>query len=133
MQYPTPQFIEAEGKIIYFLTFRQFFWLVGGGATCIPLFLILPKLVFAFVGLAVMLAAGAMAFVRVNNASILHLLMNYIGFSIGKKTYTWKKKESAYPFKIQKRQELTALPETPTLRVQESKLREVQKRVDTRK
>ena len=35
-QYPIPQFIEAESKIRFLISFRQFFYLVGAGVACFP-------------------------------------------------------------------------------------------------
>ena len=46
-QYPVPQFIEQEGKIAFFLSFRQFFYLAGAGAICFILYYTLPPFIFA--------------------------------------------------------------------------------------
>ena len=48
-QYPIPQFIEQESKIASFISFRQFFYLVGAGVICFFLYFLLPLLsVFMF-------------------------------------------------------------------------------------
>jgi len=98
-QYPIPQFIEAEGKIISFLTFHQFFWLVGGLAVCILFYYILPFFLFVFLSLLVVLFIVLVAFVKVDNMSVMTLFLNYIMFSTKSKDYVWKKKQSSYPFK----------------------------------
>ena len=91
-QYPIPQFIEEEGKIVFFLTFRQFFLLVGGGAVCFLLFLTMPFWVFAVGSVFIMAFALIIAFVKINGASIVRVVLNYLGFVTGAKNYTWKKK-----------------------------------------
>lgn len=136
MQYATPQFIEQESKIIFFLTFRQFFWLVGAGGLCILWYYILP---FFFFALASLLTAGlvaVIAFVKVNNMSALQLFFSFLNFNMGTKNYTWKKKEVAYPFKVQKKpepeatkNELVAAPKTTG----PSKLNDIRKLIDTRR
>lgn len=133
-QYPVPQFIESEGKIIYFLTFRQFFLLVGGVGASIAYFYLLPF--WAFVPLAVITlgSVSLIAFVKINNQSIIKVLLNYIGFSFGAKNYVWKKKETAYPFiQTQKtapaKDELGAAP----LKVHESKLKDIKRSIETKR
>lgn len=93
MQYSIPQFIEEEGKIIFFLTFRQFFLLVGGGAVCLLLYYILPFWLFAILSIVIMLMVAAIAFLKIGNESIIKVLLHFIGFSLAKKNYIWKKKE----------------------------------------
>ncbi|OGZ69319.1 MAG: hypothetical protein A3D44_02570 [Candidatus Staskawiczbacteria bacterium RIFCSPHIGHO2_02_FULL_42_22] len=97
-QYSTPQFTESEGKIISFLTFRQFFVLVGGGAVCFALYYTLPFALFLILGIMVATITAAIAFLKVNNTSVVTLVLHFITFSIASKTYVWKKKESVYPF-----------------------------------
>ena len=89
--YPVPQFIEEEGKIVFFLTFRQFFLLVGGGATCFLIFFTLPFLVFVILSVLIMGLVLMVAFVKINGIPILKVLLNFTGFLIGTKNYTWQK------------------------------------------
>jgi len=124
-RYPVPQFIEQEGKIIFFLTYRQFFVLVGGGAVCIVMYFILPVIVFLVVGAIVMGLAGIIAFAKINNSSVVTIFMHFIGFSMQSKTYAWKKQESLNPVKIQRTPEGGAM--------QPSRLQQVQKIVETKK
>src|SRR5436305_2106010 len=95
-QYPIPQFIEEEGKIISFLTFRQFFLIVGGGAICVLLFYLTPFLVFVFTALPIALLTAAIAFVKIENETIVQILLHMIGFSMTKKNYVWKKGDASY-------------------------------------
>jgi len=91
-QYPVPQFIEEEGKIIFFLTFRQFFLLIGGGVVCFLLFQFLPFYFFVVGSLFVMAVVSIIAFVKINGISVVKIVLNYLGFLIQKKDYIWKKK-----------------------------------------
>ena len=99
-QYPIPQFIEEEGRIVFFLTFRQFFLLVGGGAFCLILFYSLPFWIFVAIAIPSLLIIAAIAFLKIDNESIVSIFLHFIGFSIGQKNYIWRKKELSYAPKI---------------------------------
>lgn len=99
-QYPIPQFIESEGKIISFLTFRQFFILVGGGAICFLFYYTLPFWLFGILGIGIALLTGTIAFLKIDNTSVVTIALNFISFLTKSKDYVWQKKEHPYPFKI---------------------------------
>jgi len=131
-QYPIPQFIEQEGRILPFMTFRQFFTLVGGAAICFVLFYLLPITLFIVASLFVMLFAGTLAFIKVNKVSIFKFSLQYLGFLSRTKNYTWKKKESLYPFKSQKKslENLPEIKENVGLQNQKSRLSETKKMIE---
>ncbi len=118
-QYPIPQFIEEEGKIIFFLTFRQFFLLVGGGAVCLLLYYMLPFWLFAVLAIPIVLIVGAIVFIKIDNESVVQIFLHFIGFSFANKNYVWRKKELYYPPN-------TALE-------QKSKIAEIKKVIETKK
>ena len=124
-QYPIPQFIEQEGKIAFFISFRQFFYLVGAGVACFILYFILPFFLFVVCAFIITVSAIILAFVTVNGVPILNLLMNSIGFSMGGKDYTWKKKESPYPFKPIQRAQIKKIEQGPVLQAQTSRLKKM--------
>lgn len=134
MQYATPQFIESEGKIISFLTFKQFFILTGGGLVCGLLFLILPFSLFVLGSIFVMGVAAIIAFFKINGFSATTIFLQFLGFTMGTKSYLWKKKEAAYPFKVQQKPEPTA-PEqiAPMPKMQESKLQSIRTMIETKR
>ena len=117
MQYATPQFIEEEGRIVFFLTFRQFFLLVGGLFACILFYYILPFWLFLVLAIPIILSVGAIAFLKINNESIVKVLLHFIGFSMAKKNYVWKKKELPYPIGSE---------------IQTSKINDIKKMVETK-
>ncbi|MCX6806507.1 MAG: PrgI family protein [Candidatus Berkelbacteria bacterium] len=98
-----PQFIEEESKIVSFLTTKQFVYLVVAGAIIFLLYSVLPFSLFIIVALIIGGGTAGLAFYKVDGMPVLNIILNSIGFMRGSKAYTWKKKESLYPFKtIQK-------------------------------
>lgn len=130
-QYPIPQFIEAESKIAFFISFRQFFYLVGAGIACFFLYFILPRAIFYLVAFIVFAGTLVLAFGTINGTPILNTILASIGFSMGGKDYTWKKKESPYPFKPIKRTPIKKIDQGPVLQSQTSQLKKTRTRVET--
>lgn len=118
-----PQFIEQEGKIAFFLSFRQFLYLVGGGLVCFFLFYLLPTTLFMPLAAIIMIASAGIAFVRINGVPLLSYLLSSIGFSLRGKNYVWKKVESPYPFKPIQRTQIKKIDQGPVLQAQRSGLR----------
>lgn len=131
-QYPIPQFIEQEGKIAFFISFRQFFYLVGAGAVCFALYFFLPFFLFIIFSFFIIVVAGILAFMQVNGVPILNIIMASIGFMAGGKDYTWKKKESPYPFKPIKRTQIKKIEQGPVLKATKSQLRKTKTEVELR-
>src|SRR5437016_2762368 len=98
-QYSVPQFIEQESRIIFFLSFKQFFYLIGGGLICFFLFYLIPSFeLFMIASFIVMATSAALAFIQINGMTLPVLILNSLGFIIGGKSYIWKKKEMPYTF-----------------------------------
>ena len=131
-QYPIPQFIEAEGKIAFFISFRQFFYLVGAGVVCFILYYVLPFFLFILASIAIGGVAAVLAFVQVNGVPIINMILASIGFMTGGKDYTWKKKESLYPFKPIKRAQIKKIEQGPVLKIQQSQLKKTKTEVELR-
>lgn len=132
-QYPIPQFIEAEGKIAFFLSFKQFFYLAGAGVICFMLYYIVKPFAL-FMVIAFILFAGAivLAFVSINGVPILNLILGSLGFAMGGKDFTWKKKESPYPFKSIKRAHIARIDKGPVLKAQQSQLKRTKTDIELR-
>ena len=131
-QYPVPQFIQQEGRIIFFLSFRQFFYLVGAGVISFFLYYILPWALFIIAAPVIFIAGAAFGFLRINNMSLAELLSSLIGFSIGGKSYVWKKQESPYPFRPIKRTTIQKLEKKAVLQAQPSQLKKIKTDVEMR-
>jgi hypothetical protein len=132
-QYPIPQFIETEGKIAFFISFRQFFYLVGAGAVCFLLYFVLPFYLFLIASFIIVGGAIILGFVTINGAPIINIILSSIGFAAGSKSYVWKKKESLYPFKAIKRAEIKKIEQETTLRAQRSQLRKIKTNVEIKR
>ncbi len=74
-QYPIPQFIESESKIAFFISFRQFFYLVGAGVICFFIYWIMPRFLFYIVAFIIFLIAVILAFGTIGGTPILNWLM----------------------------------------------------------
>ena len=131
-QYPIPQFIEQESKIAFFISFRQFFYLVGAGAVCFFLYWILPRILFFMASIIIFIATLILAFVTINGTPIINTILGAIGFSMGSKNYTWKKKESPYPFKPIKRTQIRKIEQGPVLQAQKSQLKKTKTAIELR-
>jgi len=131
-QYPIPQFIEAEGKIAFFISFRQFFYLVGAGVACFFLWFVLPEVIFYMAAIIIFVGAAILAFVTVNGTPIINIIFASIGFSMGGKNYTWKKKESPYPFKPIRRTQIKKIEHGPVLQAQTSQLKKTRTAIEMR-
>ena len=130
--YPIPQFIEQEGKIAFFISFRQFFYLVGAGLLCFMLYFVLPRFLFWIIGPTVILVSILLAFVTMNGVPLINMILSSVGFLTGTKDYTWKKKESPYPFKPIKRTMIKKIEQGPVLQAQTSQLRKTRTAVELR-
>ncbi len=93
MRFEVPQFIDIEDKIFGPLTWRQFLYLGGGVGMAVVLFLTMPFIVFALLGLPLGLLAGALAFFPVNNRPFSYFLESMFNYIMGQRLYIWKKKE----------------------------------------
>jgi len=129
-QYPIPQFIEEESKIAFFISFRQFFYLVGAGLVCFFLYFILPRFLFYIVSVIIFIGTVILAFATISGVPILNMILGAIGFSMHGKDYTWKKKESPYPFKPIKRTQIRKIEQGPVLQAQTSQLKKTKMQVD---
>lgn len=131
-QYPIPQFIEQESKIAFFISFRQFFYLVGAGIICFFIYWFVPTFLFYLISAVIFIATLILAFATINGVPILNMIFGAIGFSMGGKNYTWKKKESLYPFKPIKRTQIKKIEQGPVLQAQTSQLKKMKTSIETR-
>lgn len=130
-QYPVPQFIEREARIIVFLTFKQFFFLVIAGAWGYMLYKMFPLTTAFFIFLITAGPVLASVFIKIEGQSVPTLLKNYLGFATGGKKYTWKKKEIIFPKKIIKKKKLEIKEEKPSLKIaSESQLKKLRTKVE---
>ncbi len=89
MRFEVPQFIEVEDKIVGPLTWKQFIYLAGGGGLLIILYVLLPFIFFAMIGLPLGALAGFLAFHRINNRPFSLFLESF--FTYMRPSSFWKK------------------------------------------
>ncbi len=95
MEYQVPQFIEIEDKIFGPLTLRQFVFLAGGTGLCVILVLYLPRIIGIALAIPVAVLAGALAFYKVNNKSLLDMIEAGFNFYTKERLYLWKKEQKS--------------------------------------
>jgi hypothetical protein len=96
MQFTVPQFIDHESPVVGPMTMKQFGMLLGGGGIVFFLYLFIGRkyfFIFIVAALFIMSLSTALAFVRVNQKTLLSVFGNIISFSFGPKLYLWKRKE----------------------------------------
>lgn len=92
MRFEVPQFIEVEDKIFGPFTWKQFVYLAGGGGATVVLYLTLPLVLFAIIGIPIAALAGFLAFHQINNRPFSDFLESAINYFIGSKLYLWRKR-----------------------------------------
>ena len=65
-QYPVPQFIEEEAKMVSFLTVKQFVYFVVAGAILFILYAVLPFSLFIIAAIIVGGAAAVLGFFKID-------------------------------------------------------------------
>lgn len=78
----------------------------------------------------IVIATSILAFATVNGTPIINMILGAIGFSMGGKDYTWKKKESPYPFKPIQRTQIKKINQGPVLQAQTSQLKKMKTQVE---
>lgn len=91
MRFEVPQFIDVEDKIFGPLTFKQFIYLLGGGALAYVSFKILPFPVWPVMSLVFIGFGGALAFYRLNNRTFVEVAQSWISYMLKGKIYVWKR------------------------------------------
>jgi len=130
-QYPVPQFIEEEAKMAFFLTVKQFVYLVIAGAVIFILYITLPFFLFVIASIVIAGIAGSLGFLKFDGVPVLTIILNSFGFITGTKNYTWRKKESLYPFKTIRKAEIRKIEEDNSLKIgQKSGLKTLKTKVE---
>ncbi len=99
MRFEVPQFIDVEDKMFGPLTFKQFVYLVGGGALAYVSYKIIPS-PFCYLAMAIFVGfACALAFYKLNRQTFLEVIQAWLKYQFKGKVYIWhrapKPKESA--------------------------------------
>ncbi|TSC91138.1 MAG: hypothetical protein G01um10142_77, partial [Parcubacteria group bacterium Gr01-1014_2] len=88
------QFIETETKIIGPLTWKQFIWVAMGVGLLLILIRFLSGFWLIFVSIIVLAVFGSLAFVRIEEMSLLEYLIKVLNYALGPKKYLFKKDDN---------------------------------------
>mgnify|MGYP001562217255 FL=1 len=94
MKFQVPQFIETETKIVGPLTWKQFIWVALGVGLLLILFRFLTGPLLIFVSIIVIAVFGALAFLRIEEMTLIEYLMKALSFVLGPKKYLFKKENN---------------------------------------
>jgi hypothetical protein len=124
MYFQVPQFIDIEDKIFGPLTFKQFIYVLGGGAAAFVLIKLLPDFIAIIISAPIVVFALALAFYKVNNRPFIDIVQSWINYKLGTKLYTWKHREVTED--IQKKDRVTSTTSVSAIpNVSQSKLKEM--------
>lgn len=90
MYFQVPQFIDIEDKIFGPLTFKQFLYLLGGGAIAFVLIRVLPTAIGILLSLPFIALSLALAFYKVNNRPFMSIMQSWFTYLTNTRLYTWK-------------------------------------------
>ena len=114
MEYPVPQFVEIESKVVGPLTLKQFIYLAGAAGVCTAAFLWLPFFLAFLVSILFGGFGGALAFYKVNGKSFASMVEAAVRYYIGSRVLVRKKTELA-PSEIHEPPRTTRVRPTETL------------------
>lgn len=106
MQFPVPQFIDIEDKIIGPLTLKQFLWCLAGAIILFILWTFLPLALFIILALPITSLFGALAFYKHNGRPFIYFLMSGLKFLFKPKLYLFQKTAKKQKEIIEKTKEI---------------------------
>lgn len=136
MEFPVPQFIEMEAKIVGPLTWRQFLYFLVVGLALFFLWFVIKHLLW-FIMIAIFLAGGAaaLAFLPIAGQPLPTFLKNFFFYSIRTKIYLWQKKKMPPKVIYEKKVKIgkEELIEASRLKIGEGgRLRDLSTQIETR-
>jgi len=133
MQFPTPQNIDLEDKIVGPLTLIQFLYVLSGGIIDYLLFLSLGSGSFFFwlIGVPVALIALALAFLKIQDQPLSYFIKAGLIYLSRPKIRLWQRQGLAIPI-LQAPQKKTAAVAAPSRKIEKSELEKLAYTLDTR-
>ena len=101
MVFNVPQFIDMEDKIVGPLTAKQLGWFGLAGVFMLIFWGTLDKSSFLTASIVVLLIAGALAFYRPYNQSLIQFIISSVMFVFRPKDYSWKRSYDTMSMKSQ--------------------------------
>jgi len=91
MQFPVPQFIDIEDKIIGPLTLKQFLWCLAGAIILFIFWTFLPLTFFIILAAPIIGLFAALAFYKPNGRPFIYFLISGLKFLFKPKLYLFQK------------------------------------------
>lgn len=110
MRYELPQFIDVEDKLFGPLTFKQFIYLLGGGAICYICYTLFPLSIAIFFMVPVGILSAALAFYKLNTRPFIEVLQNFVSYTLRPKSFLWKR-DTNQKVEVTQRPVVTPQPE----------------------
>lgn len=101
MDFPVPQFIEVEEKILGPLTLKQTLYLVGAAGVIFILYFFMEMWLFIILSAVIFGTAASFAFIKIGGRSLGQFLSSVIIYSFAPRLFIWKKTEKTHIQKIE--------------------------------
>lgn len=136
MQYPVPQFIERETRIVGPLSFKQSIFLGVAGGLALLVWFLFPMAVALILICLITIAAVSLSFWKPGGRPLAEVLVSAVRHFISARQYLWRKQSESSPV-------ITSAPEaTPKKNTEEhhelaelfprSRLEKLKSRLDTK-
>ena len=100
MQYPVPQFIERETRIVGLLSLKQALFLGVAAGLCLLFWAILPTAAAIVMILLVAILAVGLAFWKPGGRPLSDVIVSAIKHLVSTRQYLWRKSETPQDFPI---------------------------------
>ncbi|MEX0878055.1 MAG: PrgI family protein [Candidatus Spechtbacterales bacterium] len=92
-QYPVPQFIDRETRLVGPLTVRQMIIFGIDAAVLFVLWFVLNKITFIFAAIVLTSAAIILAFIKINGQPLTTIVFSLLNYFLQPRLYLWGKQE----------------------------------------
>ncbi len=133
MEFPVPQFIDIEEKILGPLTLKQSMYLVGAAGLLFVLYFFIEAWLFIILAAVIMLVACTFAFLKIGGRTFGRFLTSVIFYAFMPHVFIWKKteiKETPEKIELTKAEPILKTEEPQTQPKMGSGLREISKKID---
>lgn len=133
MEFPVPQFIDIEEKILGSLTLKQTLYLVGAAGVIFVLYFFVETWLFVILSVIILLIAAAFSFIKIGGRTLGRFINSILIYAFVPHVFIWKKTEvKKVPEKITltKAEAIIKTGEEEPQRRLGSGLREISKKID---
>lgn len=90
MQFPVPQFIDTEDKVVGPFTLRQFMYIAIGSGACFVLFFLLQTWLWFLISLFILAIAAGLAFAKIEGRPLAQVITSAFAYYWNPQTYVWQ-------------------------------------------